>query len=544
VDTAVTANKAAPDEPVVFQSMREWIGGVSSVAAARAVGAAGDIVLILDPDGLIRDVAISHRDMAADGLAGIRGRRWADVVAPDSRFKVDEMLAAAREEALRFSGAGLAGDGAAASHKAGSGRLPAAKADNGAKGRKVKSEPGGSTSPAAPSASGAGENGLPVAPRWREVNHVLATGAIAPVRVCVMAAGGNGWAVAVGRDLRAAAAMQQKLLQVEQAMERDYARLRHAENRYRILLHAVSDAVLVVDAGSRRIVEANPAAGLLLDADPAGLIGKPISWFLAMDSQETAAALLMPGTQSARSEPTLITLAEGRGLARMSVSIFRQDRVTHLLVRLQAATENGAAREASSLLLPAMERSPDAIVVADEALEILDCNAAFLDLAQLADASAAVGAPLSRFIGRSSVDTVVLMQMLREHGWARNFSTVVRTPFETIEGVDVSAAAARHGGRTIYGFTLRPVVRVSGDPRRDLDALPRSVEQLTELIGRIPLKEIVRETTDIIERLCVEAALKLTGDNRASAAELLGLSRQSLYSKLHRFDLAGNGPDE
>jgi DNA-binding NtrC family response regulator len=45
----------------------------------------------------------------------------------------------------------------------------------------------------------------------------------------------------------------------------------------------------------------------------------------------------------------------------------------------------------------------------------------------------------------------------------------------------------------------------------------------------------VRGTTDVIERLCIEAALKLTGDNRAAAAQMLGLSRQSLYSKLRRF---------
>jgi DNA-binding NtrC family response regulator len=63
------------------------------------------------------------------------------------------------------------------------------------------------------------------------------------------------------------------------------------------------------------------------------------------------------------------------------------------------------------------------------------------------------------------------------------------------------------------------------------------VDQLTELIGRVPLKDIVRETTDVIERLCIEAALQLTGDNRASAAEMLGLSRQSLYVKLHRYGL-------
>ena len=37
--------------------------------------------------------------------------------------------------------------------------------------------------------------------------------------------------------------------------------------------------------------------------------------------------------------------------------------------------------------------------------------------------------------------------------------------------------------------------------------------------------------------LCIEAALELTGDNRASAAEMLGLSRQSLYVKLRRYAL-------
>lgn len=43
---------------------------------------------------------------------------------------------------------------------------------------------------------------------------------------------------------------------------------------------------------------------------------------------------------------------------------------------------------------------------------------------------------------------------------------------------------------------------------------------------------------DLVEKLCIEAALELSRNNRASAADLLGLSRQSLYSKLHRFGIA------
>jgi DNA-binding NtrC family response regulator len=63
------------------------------------------------------------------------------------------------------------------------------------------------------------------------------------------------------------------------------------------------------------------------------------------------------------------------------------------------------------------------------------------------------------------------------------------------------------------------------------------VEQLTELVGQVSLKDLVRESTDLIEKLCIEAALELTGDNRASAAEMLGLSRQGLYSKLRRYGI-------
>jgi DNA-binding NtrC family response regulator len=86
--------------------------------------------------------------------------------------------------------------------------------------------------------------------------------------------------------------------------------------------------------------------------------------------------------------------------------------------------------------------------------------------------------------------------------------------------------------------------RLGADAPRSARQLPRSVEQLTELIGRVSLKDLVRETTDVIERLCIEAALELTGDNRASAAEMLGLSRQSLYVKLRRYGLVDAVADQ
>jgi DNA-binding NtrC family response regulator len=99
-----------------------------------------------------------------------------------------------------------------------------------------------------------------------------------------------------------------------------------------------------------------------------------------------------------------------------------------------------------------------------------------------------------------------------------------------------------NGGKPSFGFAIRDVGRRRATQPQPGVAATRSVEQLTELIGRVPLKDLVREATDVIERLCIEAALELTNDNRASAAEMLGLSRQSLYVKLRRYGLIG--PDD
>ena len=63
-------------------------------------------------------------------------------------------------------------------------------------------------------------------------------------------------------------------------------------------------------------------------------------------------------------------------------------------------------------------------------------------------------------------------------------------------------------------------------------------------MGRVPLKHIVGETTDLSEQLCIETALRTTSDNRASAAQMLGLSRQRPYVKLRRHGIGDLGDED
>ena len=184
-----------------------------------------------------------------------------------------------------------------------------------------------------------------------------------------------------------------------------------------------------------------------------------------------------------------------------------------------------------------MDSGPDAVVVTEADGRILACNPAFVDLAQLASEEQARGESLERWLGRPGVDLNVLLANLRQSETVRLFATTLRGESGAQAEIEISAAVLPGSKPMRIGFTMRNVGRRLPADARAGRELPRSVEQLTELVGRVPLKELVREATDLIERLCIEAALELTRDNRASAAEMLGLSRQSLYVKLRRYGL-------
>jgi transcriptional regulator PpsR len=208
-----------------------------------------------------------------------------------------------------------------------------------------------------------------------------------------------------------------------------------------------------------------------------------------------------------------------------------------------AETAHTEPKDERSKLLEVLESSPDGLVVASPEGAILSANRAFLELAQLATAEQALGQPLERWLGREGVDMRVLLANLRQHGAVRLFSTILRGEYGSTADVEISAVSVANGDQPCLGFTVRNVNKRAVSDSRKGRELPRTADELTELIGRVSLKDLVRETTDVIERLCIEAALEVTGDNRATAAEMLGLSRQSLYSKLRRHGL-GDFTDE
>jgi transcriptional regulator PpsR len=491
-----------------------------SAVLADAVASGNDISVVLDSAGTVLQVHTPDATLAAHWCSAWQGQRLHDVVTTESRDKVAALL----QEALS------------------SGRSA----------------------------------------RWRQVNHpnpqakqgvaVNASGDDLPVLYSATALavdGVNSRAAAAafllsGRDLRSNVQLQHRLVEAQQLMERDYWRFREAETRYRTLFQSAAEAVLIAEGPNYQVQEANPAAENLFGRSAARLAGTPLLSLL----DRSAAELLLGQMAAVRTGKTAPAArvrlgaqatTEGGAEHQITVALFRQDQASYWLIRLAPiaaaatktrATAPKAATDADALLQAYATSAAEGLVFTDAHGRIVSANPAFAALAQLSAPAQAQGQSLDRWLGNNSIELAVLMKQLRERGAVGLYSTRLRGEFGAVLAVEISAT--RVGSH--LAFSVRDVGRrlvgnnsagdnAGGAAAPETTKLAPNASELSELVGRVPMKDIVSETSDMIEKLCIETALSMTQDNRAVAAQLLGLSRQSLYVKLRRYGLGDLGAD-
>jgi transcriptional regulator PpsR len=467
-----------------FKAPEKTFGDLDAGTVAKLVLASSDLTLVLDRKGIIRDLSLDADDLEDEDIDNWIGQSWFDIVTVESRPKIERMLDESRE---------------------------------------------GSAS------------------RWRQVNHPVKQGNDIPIRYSAVRVSEDGRIVALGRDLRPMAVLQQRLVTAQSEIEREYSRLRQIETRYHTLFQLTSEPVIVLDSATMRIVEVNPAATQLLAHGSSRIAGKPFLDLLDDASKQAAQTLFADLRASARSDEIRVRFSETGQEFSLGASLFRHDASLHYLLRLsrtdaETGRTTGGANQSS--LQRVIASLPEGFVVVGEDQRILMANTAFLDLAQLVTESQARGENISRWLGRSDVDTNIVFSNLRQHGSMRRFASVMRGEFGGQEDIELSGVAVMNGEPSCFGLVMRKAPSALTLSSGNIRVTPGSVDQLKELIGRMSLRDLVRETTDIIEQMCISAALELTGDNRASAAEMLGLSRQSFYVKLRRHGLGELDPSE
>ncbi|MGB3554447.1 MAG: transcriptional regulator PpsR [Jannaschia sp.] len=385
----------------------------------------------------------------------------------------------------------------------------------------------------------------PDRPKSIEVNHIDGAAWDFPVRYTLHQTGRDGRVLMLGRDMRPLAELQQRLVRAQLALEKDYEAQRIYETRYRVLLDAASEAFVLVDVASGRILDLNGSAARMLGGGQQGLTGGVFAQ--EFDGRRKGAFIeeLCRVAQDEAMSALTVPLRRSSGSIDVVPILFRNAGERVLLCRLvdpdlQASPAIGGRAE------PLMERladlyrgSRDAIVFTDAEHRIVQANDSFLSMMDIDAVADLRGRSMADILSRGGVD----LKVLTEDEQVGTFATRIVTSFGSHLSVEMSATSLSDGDEPAgHGFVIRDTgrsnaLRETGPSGRADTADNPAMANAISLVGSLPLRDIVASMTDVVERQCIEAAVDLTSNNRVAAAEMLGLSRQSLYVKLRKYGL-------
>lgn len=371
-----------------------------------------------------------------------------------------------------------------------------------------------------------------------ELNHTDGTDWEFPVLYTFHQIGPDGALLMLGRDLRPVAEMQLQLVKAQMALESDYEAKREFDARYRVLLEASRDAMVFVNLSTGRISDLNAMAATLMGANRDALMDSP---FAPEFEGRRRGELLETLTSAAIAEddPAMeLTTRRTRKPVEIIPTIYRAAGGRQLLCRIETReAEIGIPDAETENLIGLFEKGADAILFTDREGHILSANEAFLNLVSVANFSSVKGASLADYLSRGAVDLKVLIDNAARNGQMRLYATKMSGEFAGDLSVEVSATYLNDRAKPCVAFVIRDTSRVDTVRRGGVTPSPETMRPAMDLVGSATLKEIVSETTDVIEKMCIETAVELTHNNRVAAAEMLGLSRQSLYVKLRKYDL-------
>ncbi len=452
--------------------------------AAELLALSVDLTLIIDKSGVIEEVINGSKPVATN-TAYLVGKKWLDTVAIDSQPKVNALLKTSEEQDEQ---------------------------------------------------------------KWRQVNQEIDGATSLPIQFSTIFFPKQNKLVAIGKDLSGISMLQQKLVESQQEIERDYANLHVIQNRYLQLFNSIDQAYLIVDSQTLKIIEVNKSASFLV-GDLKKIQGKFfVNLFPAKDHEAIQSYLLesKSGILQSSFQTTLENLKEN---VEISSSLLREGNQNICLVSIKPKSKManlGTANEQAVLLSQALEDFQDGFIVCSSNGVILTTNNTFVSMSQSTQKESVLGKSLEIWLGRASVDLKIILGTVREHGSIKDYaSTITADDGSSPIDVRISAISFNSAKLSLVAISIHQISKALNQPVDKPDNLGKNAKELTQLVGKVPLKQIVTETTDIIEKLCILAALDLTMSNRASAAELLGLSRQGLYIKMRRFGIVdSNAADD
>lgn len=363
-----------------------------------------------------------------------------------------------------------------------------------------------------------------------------------PVRYTFHRFGSENAVLLLGRDLRQVAETQQQLVQAQIALEQGYEAQREFDSRYRVMLGEVGEAVVFVQVATGRVDDANEEAARLFGLKPEALNGASFATLFADRNGAELTESLISATLADDARPIEVFAARTQRNLHIHPILFRAGGMRILMCRLLPV----AGDAVPDVVDPRLQRTADFFDAGSDGMlfvgsdgEILSANDAFIDLVGATHKGTVIGQNLAGFLARGQIDLGLMLGGNEGQGQMRIYITRLLNRLGAKVSVEVSLTRMSEGDKRLFGLIVRDANRL--EPVRagqaDPQSLPKSGQKVVELVGSATLKEIVAETTDVVEKMCIETAVTLTRNNRVAAAEMLGLSRQSLYVKLRKYGL-------
>ena len=370
-----------------------------------------------------------------------------------------------------------------------------------------------------------------------EVNHkAIPPHAAFPVRYSFHDTGAADGILMLGADLTPVTEMQQQLVAAQIALENDYEAQRDHDLRFRVLMESSDVPTALVSAETGNVLACNGAAENLLGKPREQLIDA--SFAREFESGGDFVSDLVNAASEQIVMPMDAHLSKDKRALRLTPTLFRSTGGQVLLCKMQPSdAQESSVDQLPSHLVNLFQNGTDSIVFVNAAGYILSSNDAFLKVADITHAQSIQGRPMVDFLSRGNVDLNVMLENARRTGSMRLYATKVVTEHGAERSVEISTTQLSAGSAAIFAMIIRDSRRVETVRTPIQQVTEPDMGSVVELIGGHSLKDIVAKTTDVVERMCIETAVEMTSNNRVAAAEMLGLSRQSLYVKLRKYDL-------
>lgn len=365
-----------------------------------------------------------------------------------------------------------------------------------------------------------------------------------PVRYSFHRIGTDGAILLLGQDLRPVAEMQQQLVAAQIALEKDYEAQREYDTRLRVLMGAMQEGTLFVSAGTGEITDCNPFAVSLLGVSRGDVMGRALPELVSLADGANLLDALSRVASAQTGNDVRVKTAGGRELS-LRPTLFRATGEQMLLCQMVDA--EGISVRSDGLeehLNGLFDRGADGIVFINKSGSVLSANDAFMRLTDVVHTQAVKGRTITDFLGRGSVDLNVICENATRTGAMRLYATRLIGEHGVEIPVEIATTLLNNAQEPVFAMVIRDASRAEMVRKSNQQITDVDMRSVIELIGSQTLKGIVAKTTDVIEKMCIETAVELTSNNRVAAAEMLGLSRQSLYVKLRKYDLLKKDAEE